>query len=308
MFCTDIFSHVCGGTNADGSLLDYDGEVIAGLSELSNGNPKLLEDQEKLIAYLIENGHSYSGTGDYYFGGATQAIKDGSSGERAALQTLIWCISDPVDFSRVPPENSGDERDLACEVSMGAGEQQRLLALIPTTPEIQLSFGSPAATATPGSTAQFDLKTNLYNQPITVAATGVSGVLTVLSGNASLSRAVLTVDGTDPDLFATVTLGFTSAEAGQVTIEVEAQPASRQHLGWNQSPGITASDDRPCQVFATHNESRRALVQDSALATFALSGRVLPATGSSPLPVLLLALGLTAVGVVLTSRAGRAPR
>ena len=67
MFCTDIFSHVCSGVNAAGELIDLDGEPIEGLDSRP-GNPKLDETDEKIIAWLIQNGYSYDGEGYYDLG------------------------------------------------------------------------------------------------------------------------------------------------------------------------------------------------------------------------------------------------
>ena len=264
MFCTDIKSHTCAGTDEEGRLLNQNGEVIPGL-DAQGSNPRLTNDQQKLIAYLIQNGHSYEGFGYYSWNGVTEGTAVGSFDNRAALQTLIWCVSDVPD--RASSEGSVVARADTCDASMDPAEQARLLALIPDDPTIELDFDASTQTLRPGDTATFDLTTNVYGQPIDITATGVAGTLAVLSGAATLSGDVLTVEGADPTVSTTVTLGFTSATAGAVTLSAEATPASLTHIAWNQSPGL--SDGVPCQVFATFNEDRQFVVEDDATVTFA---------------------------------------
>ncbi len=276
MFCTDIWSHVCSGADKDGNLLNEDGVVIPGLDDKPLGNPKLTKDQEKLIAYLIQNGHPYKGAkataDDYYtFNGVSEAIKSKASDNRAALQVLIWCISDPVDLNRpgLSPKGivSETDRQQTCENSMNAGEQKRLLALIPDVPTVTLAFANSGATLELGDSATFTLTTNLYNQPINLGATGLAGNLVVLSGAATLSGTTLTVTGTDPAASTTIKLGFTATAAGKVDIAASAQPASTTHIGWNQSPGV-ATGGKLCQIFATFNEGEQLLVSSQASALF----------------------------------------
>jgi len=265
MFCTDIWSHVCSGVNEHGDLLDYDGTPIAGLVPLS-GNPKLSADQEKLIAWLIQNGHSYSGTGYYDY--ATRAVQDGNSMERASLQVLVWCISDPVDPATTNPTEL--DRQATCTENMSPAEQEYLLAQIPDDPTIVLALSNGETDLAVGETASFELETNLYDQPISVAVGGVAGELVVSSGPAVYDpdTQTLTVSGADPAVSTVVGLAFTADTVGTVSLELTAEPASRDHLAWDQSPAITASDERPCQVFATFRKAEQVRVVDAASATF----------------------------------------
>jgi len=262
-FCTDIKSHTCAGTDEEGSLLNENGEVIPGL-EPQDSNPRLTNDQQKLIAYLIQNGHAYEGFGYYSWNGVTDATAVGSFDNRAALQTLIWCVSDVPD--RASSEGSVIARADTCDASMDAAEQARLLALIPDEPSIELEFDAPTQALSPGDTASFDLTTNVYGQPIEIAATGVAGTLEVLSGAATLGDNAITITGTDPTVSTTVTLGFTSDVEGAVTLSAKATPASLTHIAWNQSAGL--ANGVPCQVFATFNEDRQLVVADDATVTF----------------------------------------
>lgn len=272
MFCTDIWSHVCSGTDASGNLVDKDGVVIPGLDP-KIGNPKLTTNQEKLIAYLIQNGHLYQGTGYYNFDGTLNTVVTQSAGTyaRYALQALVWCISDPVDLNRPGMSAatlvSEQQRLATCEASINAAEQARLLALIPDAPTVQLDFADSGSSLKVGDTASFALTTNLYNQPIELSATGVAGNLKVITGDAVITGTTLTVQGTDPSKSTTIALGFTASTAGTVTARAAALPASTTHIGWNKSPGL-ASDGKPCQNFATFNKTEQLAVNAMANAIF----------------------------------------
>jgi hypothetical protein len=265
MFCTDIFSHVCSGVNAAGELLDIDGDPIPGL-EPKSGNSKLDADQEKLITWLIRHGHSYAGSG-YYDWGTTTAAQDGATVERNALQTLIWCISDAPDPADA--RASEQERAQTCADSMPPAEQARLLAQIPDDPTVTIAFGGSGTTLAIGQTADLELTTNLYDQPITLDVSGVTGDLAVASGPAVYDSAAhtLTITGADPTVTTTVRLGFTGTSAGTLTMTATAQPVSRTQIAWSQSPGVSA-DEKPCQVFATFQKAAQLAVADTAEATF----------------------------------------
>lgn len=303
MFCTDIFSHVCSGTDAGGNLLDLDGGVIPGLAHRTS-NAKLSSEQESLIAFLIHNGHPYSGHGYYDFG-ASDAAQDVSSAQRISLQVLIWCVTDPANpLSGDPTEV---ERAQTCADSMGPAEQQRLLSLIPATPQVELGLAGSVSSIAVGSAAHFTLTTNLFDQPITLTDAGVNGTLSVFGGDATLSPgpasgSTLTVTGTDPAVPQTITLSFTGTVAGNVGLDASAQPVSRTQLGWNQSPGVNQRDGIPCQVFSTFDSVSPLVVRDSTSVTFAATSStpaVLAATGAASGPALPIGVGLTAVGLAL---------
>lgn len=274
MFCTDIFSHICSGTDSEGQLLDIDGKPIGGLAAL-DGNSKLSADQNKLIAYLILNGHAYDGSGYYSWDGVGDGAADATVDERLALQTLIWCISDPADPAS--PKPSEVQRAATCQASMNPDEQARLLTLIPDAPSVQLAFTGSTATLRTGDTARFTLTTNLHDQPITLAESGLTGDLTVVAGDATLAGNLLTVVGDDPEQTSTVTLGFTASTAGTEELTVSAQPASVTELDWNQSPGV-AADTKKCQVFANFNQVNPPEIVDHADAIFAAAVSSSPGT------------------------------
>lgn len=263
MFCTDIHKHSCGGTDASGSLINKDGQQIAAPEPLTTKS-KLSATQEKLIAYLIQHEVPYTGSGTYDFG-ATIARSNGNSAERYSLQTLVWCISDVP--GEKPDESELASRAATCDASLPATEQARLLSLIPDDADITLNFGEGGKTYTAGTQAQFTLSTNIFGQPIDVAAAGSAGSLVVVSGDATLAGGVLTVSGTEPLVSKTVTLGFTAATAASVTVSASAHPAAVEHISWNQSSGV-ALDGIGCQLYATFPAVAIPAVADSSTASF----------------------------------------
>ena len=315
MYCTDLDSHTCGGTDAEGHLLNQDGERIDGMGYLP-GNPRLTRDQEKLIAYLIKNGHEYDNPN--FFSEVSFADPYGNGQQRAALQLLLWCISDPGSMA------AWNGPGTACVNSMDAAEQARLLALIPDDPVIEIDLGGPSVTLAPGETAEITLRTNLYEQPIALTSSGLTGTLTVLSGDVDLGTDDIVVHGTDASVLTTVRLGFTSNGIGTVEFEASAHPDAVEHLAWAQSPGVSSSDGVPCQVYATFRSSELSTVSDRASATFAdpagptapqqPGGGVpgtgtgitsLPATGAEPGPAVAVAALLAGLGVLLVLARGR---
>jgi hypothetical protein len=265
MYCTDLYYHTCGGADSDGRLIDIDGDVIDGLSDVGSDNPRLFPDENKIVAYLIEHGHSYHGTGIYSEEGATNALADGTYDQRGALQTLIWCISDPVDSA--PSGQAERDRAATCAANMDDAEQARILAMIPSTPDLQLSAAGPPSPLSPGDTATIAVVTNVFNQPITVTVSGPEGTLEVTGGDATLSGNTLIVAGDDPTQTAHVTLGFTADAAGTARLSASATPASINAISWNQSPGVS-NDETPCQIFATFEDKSQATITAATEATF----------------------------------------
>lgn len=252
MFCTDRDAQSCGDTNAAGSIVDHDGNPINPMTGLPT-NPKLSPEQEKLIAFLVQHGHSYVGIGDQDWG-VDKARSDLGTSERNALQTLVWCVSDPAT------SDSGFAR--TCAANMDADEQARLLAMIPDEPVIDMVLGGTSPVKV-GDTAEFQLSTNLFNQPIALQLSGAALTgLSVCEGTATLTGAVLTVTGSDPNVSIDVTLCATATETGSATLEANATPPSTEHIGWAQS--INASLEQPCQVYATFHEDDKVAVSARA--------------------------------------------
>lgn len=283
MFCTDYFSHVCSGVDGGGNLLNINGDPIAGMDPLT-GNPKIAgTPAERIVAYLVNAVHSYAGVGYFDFGTATEARADGTSDERAALQVLIWCLSDPPAPGAVGTEG---ERAATCANNMSPTEQTRILALIPSAPTVSLALTAPSTSLPVGDTATFSLTTNLFNQPISLVTSGTDPVQ-VISGPATIVGSTVTVAGTDPTVPVTVILAIVGSSTGGVIVDASAQPPSVTNLGWNQSPGL-GRDNVPCQIFAAHYQeaqlqvSGRAAVTFTALPTGTGGAAQLAPTGLSP--------------------------
>lgn len=291
MFCTHIWRSVCSGADADGNLLDKAGNVIPGHRAVG-GNADLTPDQERLIAYLIRNGvPSYSGVG-YYDYGVSEARADAGSYERMSLQVLIWCITDPV--TDLNATNSEDDRAATCAALMPPEEQERLLALIPETPEVTLDFDEAGAPEVPGTPLVATLTTNIYEQPIRLDVTGGASV-EVVSGDAVLSGSTLTVAAAADS--ATIVLRVTPASDQPVEVAATARPTQRSALTWNQ-PGV----DEVCQVFATFSELDAPEVSDSTRLAYRSATQLARTGVELATGALAAALALLALGTALVVR------
>lgn len=137
MFCTDRDSQSCGDTDAGGNLVDKEGQIIERMTGLT-GNARLSEDQERIISYLVQHGHTYEGIGDQAWEGVAEARSDMGTYERVALQTLVWCVSDPADSDTAFAKT--------CEANMDEAEQARILSLAPAKQVLLLEFDSSGST------------------------------------------------------------------------------------------------------------------------------------------------------------------
>lgn len=63
MFCTDLFSKVCGDTLPDGTLADGNLDAATPIEPMErlDGNDRITRDQERLVAYLIQAGAPFVG-------------------------------------------------------------------------------------------------------------------------------------------------------------------------------------------------------------------------------------------------------
>lgn len=250
MFCTDRLSKVCSdldpatGGWQEAHKDDNDADVVypvAGPDDLA-GNPKLDAEQERLIAYLIQNGHSYAGVGDQWWNGVTEARSDGSTDERQALQTLVWCISDPKAKST--------DYLATCAAVLPPEERTRLLTLTPAAPQLTMTAPAGADQTLAGKEVEFTISTNLVDQPLTLTKTSSPGVtLAVCGGPGTLSGSTLTVAGTVPDATQVVKLCASGPVDSTIDLAVSASPNTTQHIRWAQSP-TKSPDGEPCQVFA----------------------------------------------------------
>lgn len=276
MYCTDRFADSCGDTDPAGNIVDADGNVRPPMTNLT-GNPRLTTDQEKLIVYLVQNGHSYAGVGSQAWGEVTEARSDAGTSERAALQTLVWCISDPAG-----PGDTTDYR-ATCEANMNAAEQTRLLAMIPDAPELELMLSSTHSDLEVGGTARMNVTTNIFGQPISVTLGGTATTeWEVCEGPGVLADGVLTVTGANPVESETVVLCATANTAGTATINASATPPSTEHIGWARSQ--TSADDTTCQVFATFNMINQVTISADGAAEFAAAPVINPDPDPGPTP------------------------
>lgn len=293
MFCTDYFSHVCGGTDVDGRLMHEEGDPLAPLERIA-ANPKLSLEQERMISYLIKNGHTYSGTGYFAFGGTPTAERGLDSNARAALQVLVWCISDPVDPLDANPTEVN--RATTCADNMSTAEQARILAMTPEAPEAQLAFDGQPGELAIGEIGEFVLSTNLYEQPITITLTRGAAVVTASGPGASLVGNQLTVSGSDPDVVTQVRLQVAATSAGHIGLSATATPASRTDLSWNQTPQQPV-DGIDCQVFAKF-DTVASIQLESLASTEVVADPELAVSGVFSVTAILGALAATLAGIV----------
>lgn len=288
MYCTDRLSQVCGDLDANGNLLDEKGVVINPLTTLTR-NRRLTSAQERVISYLIQHGHAYDGIGDQYFDGAKAAKSNAGTDERKALQTLIWCVSDPG--------TSPSDFTSTCAKLMGPKEQARLLAMTPADPELTLQ--RRAAAVRVGQTARFDLTTNVFNQAITLTTGGTATARwRVCRGDATLNGSTLTVRPVTSGASAAVQLCARAKSKGELTVAANVAPPTTKHIGWNQSIQSGLFED--CQVFATFHAAKLVTLRASARSTVNTKSaapaapKTLPAVGA-PVNALVGWGGLTAV-------------
>ena len=271
MFCTSYVDDLCGDVDEDGQGTDSDGAAV-GPMETATTHPTLSVEDQLLVGYLIENGHSYVGTGaDYGFGGTARADAGTSTNTRQALQVLVWCIT---DLDAVP---SADFRS-TCQANLPPEEQARLLALITAEPSVELDFDDSGQTHDVGETVRFALTTTLVDQPITMTASPL-GAFTVCSGDATLTGTTLTVAApADASTATRIELCATPTVAGPVSVTVNAGLASVRQVSWNRSASVAQS--RVCQVYAAFVDVPREARSSVASATFL----ALPTPEPSPTP------------------------
>ncbi|WP_430592096.1 Cys-Gln thioester bond-forming surface protein [Humidisolicoccus flavus] len=257
MFCTDIRSSVCGDVGPDGALTE-DLVPVQPVTEVGT-NPRLSSDQERVISWLIHNGFPFNGDGYYSWGGVTNATAAGSTNERYALQTLIWCVSDPVAASATGSEA---ERATTCEQSLPASEQERLLDLALPRAEYSLAVTPEALTVPAGETARVTVRTNVFETAITLAS-DPSSALTLCDSteDATFVNGELVIGGTSGSQPAEVDICVTPSDDAAVTIAATVTPPANDHLIWNQSSNNAEIE---CQVFAGFRADRAVALSASA--------------------------------------------
>ncbi|WP_229052490.1 hypothetical protein [Aeromicrobium sp. Leaf350] len=263
MFCTDYLSEACARSDVDGNLSHYGTPV--GQLETLEGNPRLSESQTRQISYLIQNGYSYNVTdleSPFHWGGTQVARADGTSSERAALQTLVWCVS---EAEYIANGTIDDDLTAACAETLDDTAQLDLLAKAPAAPELTVS--GPAAPLATGATAEVAVETNIFNQPIAVQVDG-DPIIEICPGveGAELVDGQLTILG-EPDQTRTVTLCVTNDDVAVVSVDLEVNVASPLALHWNQSPHTIQG--RECQHYATFRASDAVVLSGGTTVTFA---------------------------------------
>lgn len=251
MFCTDLESKVCSDLDpvTGGWQEEYKDTAgiwhtypVAGPEDVLTGNPKLTAAEERLIAYLIQNGHSYAGIGSQEWNGVTVAKSDGSTDERQALQTLVWCISDP--------QTTNQDMIDTCAATLPPAERAKLLAMTPTTPRLDMTVPAGAGQTDIGQNVEFTVTTNILNQSLDLTVAASPGVtLAVCSGPGTLNGNALTVAGTDPNVDHVVKLCASGPPSGTIDLTIKATPSTPDHIRWAQSP-TKSPRNNPCQVFA----------------------------------------------------------
>ncbi|MGV0157043.1 hypothetical protein ACSW29_27255 [Rhodococcus sp. GB-02] len=244
MYCTDKHLDVCGQTTPEGESGYWNGTewVVTGSAKQLSGNPRLSEDQQLLVSYLLQNPHTYVDEN-----GVAGIADNGNSWNRSNRQQLVWCAS-------------GNGAGKVCQENLGQEERERILAIMKSTPALTIS-GPEHSEIGAGETATFSVSTNLYGIPLTVnAPAGAAVTLCEPGAGATLTGNTLTVTGTDT-AGTEVRLCVTAETPGEVTISVAGQPNSHEKIRWNQA-------DPVCQVFASFETELPARISDDASVTF----------------------------------------
>lgn len=213
------------------------------------GNPKfdpsqdsLGPDKETVIGYLVQHGYPVRNgaafvTGNYPggFPGLTEANND-STNQRAALQQIVWCVSDAGPGNKVKTWSG-------CAANFTAADFDTVLDLADGSPVLQVT--APAGPLTVGDVARFTVDTNITGKPLSLTFTGGDD-WRVCAGDATLSGNTLTV--ASPGRWgetAAVELCATTTAEGTVKLQASGLPDPKKDLAW------LWNGDTACQVFVT---------------------------------------------------------
>lgn len=256
-YCTDLQRYAC---------VSPDDPALAPVT----GNPKfdpsvdpLGPDKEKVIAYLAQ--HDYPVRNASSLGAESAGITtagNGSTGQRHAIQEMIWCISQAGPGQKTATW-------LTCTQNFTANDFDAVLALFPAAPSLTIAAPSPA-TVEVGAVARFAVTTNVVGQPIALELSD-NATWAVCAGDATLLGTTLTVDGGSADE-TTVTLCATTTAAGALSVAATTTPASERNLVWSWN------GDDDCQVFATFTAAKVDPLRAAASATV----RAVPTTPETP--------------------------
>jgi uncharacterized repeat protein (TIGR01451 family) len=244
------------------------------------GNPKfdpsadpLGPDKEKVIAYLVQHGYPVRNgaafvTGNYPLGfpGVTKA-NDDSTNQRAALQQLIWCVSDAGPGNKVRTWTG-------CTANFTAADFDTVLGLAASTPVLKVA--APDGPLTVGDVARFTVETNVTGKPVSLALTGGEG-WRVCAGDATLSGSTLTFASTGPwGQTPAVELCAKTVAAGTVKVDANVFPDAKKDLAW------IWNGDAACQIFATTTPGKAWWRHDAADQVTVVEAPVVPTTPSTP--------------------------
>ena len=129
MFCTDVRSKVCGDLGPGGTLSE--GATPKGEMSYLPKNSRLDKTQERIIGWLLQNGHPYDRSPGEP---ATTRADQTSSANRFALQNLIWCVSDP-DLTNATFQ-------AMCSRNLPQTEMDRILSMTAETAVVNLLLTS----------------------------------------------------------------------------------------------------------------------------------------------------------------------
>lgn len=255
MFCTDMFAAVCGDIRDNGLLHDesFDGDTSVSNPQPVDDNDKLSPEQETVIAWLLQNTHEYTGHGYYAWeinGSSPEGIAavHGTTHQRWAMQTLVWCVSDLTDSVRASQNASLQAFEATCDELLPLSKQQEIIDAAPVVANAEVSLTPAEQEVLVGAPAEVLLTSNVIGSPITVTATGDSVLaLCDAATDATLEAGLLTLG---PASDGEALLCLTSTATADTTLTANITLADRHYLSWNQSiPVNQANND--CQVYST---------------------------------------------------------
>jgi uncharacterized repeat protein (TIGR01451 family) len=244
-FCTDMYAHTClnNGTPSPSR--------VTGNEKFDPANDPLGPDKEKVIVYLIQHGYELADP-DAGGQGLSATADLATSDNRAALQYMIWCISEAEPGEKTAATSPDDFIREICAPNLDDDDFDALLALVSPAPELTVTASAPTIDA--GGTARFTLATNVVGQPIHVAVSDGNGPLQVCGGDpATLRGDQLTVTGSQSQARVVELCAPAAAGATSVELTADVVPTTSDNLVWVWNRVLDSGDGTGCQVFATFN-------------------------------------------------------
>ncbi|WP_460802050.1 hypothetical protein [Microbacterium sp. GXF6406] len=238
MFCSNFELHTCGGTNGNNELVQ---QLTADESPTGVAGPVVIpfptdiepdhldERQKNAIKALTSEGHVIN----HPFLGEKLIRADGTTADRASLQEMVWCVSEPNDYHCYAPFLT--EEDIDALAARGV----ELTA--------QVAVNTDLATVPAGSTIRWDVTTNAIDVPMSVIADSEVTVCEDSADAATVVDGLLTVSGTVGES-TTVSLCSTASDEGTYNFEINRDGVGARFVQ-SQNDGIL---DRDCQVFGLY--------------------------------------------------------